>query len=84
MARNRIGRRVTETTYLVGYYDNENEFHDVQLKLYGTPSLETAQNKFRKELGINRLMVKDILSVETFYASMTLDEFVKHADKIED
>ena len=84
MARKRIGRRVTETTYLVGYYDNENEFHDVQLKLYGQPSLETAQNKFKKELGINRLMVKEILSIKTFYASMTLDEFVKYADKIED
>lgn len=80
MAANRIGRRVTKSTYSVFYYDEQNEPHDVEMSLYGLYSAITAQNKFRKLTGIKRLIVNDLVTTETFYASMTLDEFVKYAD----
>lgn len=80
MAQNRIGRRVTKSTYSVLYYDENNEKHTVSLELYGIYSALTAQNKFRKQTGIKRLIVTDLESTEEFYASMTLDDFVKYAD----
>lgn len=80
MALNRIGRRVTKTVYDVLYYDENNERHSVQLELFGSYEPETAQKKLRKMTGFNRLIVTDVISSEKFYASMTLEEFVKNAD----
>lgn len=80
MAKGRIGRRVSITTYSVLYYDEQNEPHNVEMKLYGIRDALSAQNRFRKDTGIKRLIVNDILSTETFYASMTLEEFVKYAE----
>lgn len=80
MAQNRIGRRVTKSTYAVLYYDENNEKHTVNLDLYGVYSALTAQNKFRKQTGIKRLIVTDLISTEEFYASMTLDDFVANAE----
>lgn len=77
----RIGRRITSTTCECLIVNSENNTEKKTVILSGDYTNETrATNACKKRLGVKRLLVQHI-STESNYYSMTISEFVKHADK---
>lgn len=81
MRYGRIGRRVYKTICACEYYDDNNEKQEMEVELWGEYGIDRAEKHARQQAGNNRLAVRSV-KVESFYASMPLETFVKNADVI--
>lgn len=78
----RIGRRIYETTCEVLMYDKDNNPVELTVPIIGNINkLELATTKVAKQLGTNRVLVKSMETNSRFY-SMTMSDFIKHADRV--
>lgn len=80
MAKNRIGRRITQTVYVCDVADKDNNIVEKEVTVYGIHDFDSAERKVKRILDTNRVLIKSIKSQKNFYASMALDDFVSYAD----
>lgn len=80
----RIGRRVYTTVCEVVLYNAENELETRTVSVVGNYNdKERLSAKIARLLGTSQVIVKTAETTSKFY-SMSMDEFIKHADKITD
>lgn len=80
--RSRIGRRIYTTDCNCLMYDKENNPVEIDVPLLGNiNSIERATTKASKQLGTQRVIVKS-METHSYYYSMPVSEFIKHADKV--
>lgn len=80
----RIGRRIYTTTAEVVMYNDDNELEIVEVHLVGNYNdKERVSKKLAQKLGTVQVIVKDFTVTSKFY-SMTMEDFISHADKITD
>ena len=80
----RIGRRVYTTVCEVVLYNAENELESRTVSVVGNYNdKERLSAKIARMLGTSQVIVKTAETTSKFY-SMSMDDFIKHADKITD
>lgn len=80
----RIGRRVYTTVCEVVLYNAENELETRTVSVVGNYNdRERLSAKIARLLGTSQVIVKTAETTSKFY-SMSMDDFIKHADKITD
>ena len=80
----RIGRRVYTTVCEVVLYNAENELETRTVSVVGNYNdKERLSAKIARMLGTSQVIVKTAETTSKFY-SMSMDDFIKHADKITD
>lgn len=80
----RIGRRVYTTVCEVVLYNAENELETRTVSVVGNYNdKERLSAKIARLLGTSQVIVKTAETNSKFY-SMSMDDFIKHADKITD
>lgn len=80
----RIGRRIYTTTAEVVMYNDDNELEIVEVHFVGNYNdKERVSKKLAQKLGTVQVIVKDFTVTSKFY-SMTMEDFIAHADKITD
>ncbi len=76
--RKRIGRTIA-LSRCSGQMLKDGEFFDVYEELPGRFTPERATRKLRRELGDDTVTINHV-EIETHYYSMTLEDFMIHAD----
>lgn len=76
--RKRVGRTIA-LSRCSGQMLKDGEFFDVYEELPGRFTPERATRKLRRELGDDTIVINHV-EVETHYYSMTLEDFMIHAD----
>lgn len=80
----RIGRRVYTTVCEVVLYNAENELESRTVSVVGNYNdKERLSAKIARMLGTSQVIVRTMETTSKFY-SMSMDDFIKHADKITD
>lgn len=80
----RIGRRVYTTVCEVVLYNAENELETRTISVVGNYNdKDKLAIKIARMLGTSQVIVKTAETTSKFY-SMSMDNFIKHADKITD
>lgn len=80
----RIGRRVYETLCNVLMYDKDNNQVELDVPIIGNiNNLERATSMVARQLGTTRVLVKSMNTTSKYY-SMTVSDFIKHADSVTD
>ena len=80
MARTSISRTVIQTHCEVTYIDQNNEKQNGTVSLFGDYDIETAQRPAIHALNAKGGVVSAI-SHTSFYGTMSLEDFAKHATK---
>lgn len=81
MARTSIGRRIVKTLCRTDYFDLDNNEHtDEIIEVWGDYDLEHAQAAVSKQLGVTRLLVKEVRH-KSWYCTQSYAEFFANSQK---
>ena len=78
----RIGRRIYVTHCEGVGFDQDNNVINVNVDLLGNISdIQRANSMVRRKLGNNRITLKSLNTTSKYY-SMSVPDFIEHADKV--
>lgn len=81
MAENRIGRTIKKTTVEGEYFDKEFRKQHFCITIYGEKTVKQMANYVSRVLNTDTFMIDPkTIRHEEFYASMSVEEFVKLAE----